>query len=100
VWADHLTFEGAYVSLMSGEGQLALSYYPFEGATAMGTAGGSRVSVVLPDQRKVTLLSQTDFLPGETRATVYGRFIPDRRGPGVRMMNADREDEFQKALQQ
>ena len=96
-WTDQTSFGGKYVSIRTHRGTIAMSYRPFKGGAEIGFAQGRSIVLRLPQDLKVTLYSETAFLPGNMSAKIYGAYFPERRssGPGsVTSGDTDKEDRF------
>lgn len=101
LWSSNFSADGKFFGLVSNRGAIALSYYPFRGAKAIGAAVGNKIEVSLPDNRTVTILSQTGLLPSSTHAVVYG-FVDlkqkTKRIGSVSTYSSNREANFLESL--
>jgi hypothetical protein len=95
LWGDHVRFGGIVVGMNSHRGSFVMSLYPFEGAKEMGTASGKTIELNATDTLKIKIQNDSDLVPGEMVAKVYGRFIPKFKSGSVNsvysfgQMNAD-----------
>lgn len=101
VWGDDLSEGGGkFVALATYKGTLALSYYPFKGATEIGIAKGSemRLNKVKPN---LTLRNTTPFLTANGEMKVYGMVLLERKTAHLHSINmsvTDKEDGFVESL--
>lgn len=98
LWADRVSMSGKYVAITTSRGQVAMSYYPFKGARAMGVASGRRLELDLDEKLKLSLVSEEPLLPGDARAIVYGRFASSKRTGSIRSVGVSTTDDEARLL--
>ncbi len=79
LWTEHNTLSGKFVGFTTHKGSVFISYSPFKGASEIGFASGKRIELRLDGTKVATLTSQTDFVPVNVRALVYGIYRPSQR---------------------
>lgn len=89
-----------FFGMTTHRGTLMLSFHPFKDAEVLGEAKGQRIKLKLPKLR-VFLASKAHFVPGDIKADVYGKFLPNlktEKMTSVRTFTSNKEDEFLKAV--
>lgn len=81
LWSDNARFGGILAGLTSHRGSFIMSFYPFSGSKELGVATGKIIELNLTEDLKVKILSDTDVVPGEMRAKVYGKYMPNVKTP-------------------
>lgn len=76
LWADEVRFGGLFVGIKSHRGSFVISFYPFPGATEIGTAQGKTMELKGDDQLQIKIKNDTDIVPGDVTAKVYGIYLP------------------------
>lgn len=76
LWGDQIRMGGVFSGITSHRGSFLISYYPFKGGKEIGTAQGKEIILNLTDELQVKIRSETDLIPGEMRAKVYGKYTP------------------------
>ncbi len=97
IWAHNLNFVGIYTGVTTINGTLLLSFYPFQGAKQLGTAGNNQAKLQLTDKLSITLRSQEALLPPGIEAPVYGLYESKRRSESLdsqTIFNRSNEQEF------
>jgi len=83
VWGSDLALDGRYSAITTHRGTLVLSFVKFRGAEPAGSASGPRIDIRLKDFPRVTLQSDSDFVPKGMNAVVYVKYLKDRRTTGL-----------------
>jgi hypothetical protein len=97
LWADRVSLSGKYVAITTHLGTVALSYYPFKDAKEVGYVSGHRMELDLGGSLKLSLASETPFLPQDMNTKVYGFYKPELKTSRVnstRTSATNREDEL------
>jgi len=81
MWADSVRFGGTIAALTCYRGSFVISYYPFKGATPIGTASGKDIWIAATDKLQIKIHSENDLVPDQMHAKVYGKFIPNFKTP-------------------
>lgn len=79
LWASDLELGAEYSAITTHRGTLLLSYSPFKGSEPAGVASGKRITLMMKDYPRVTLQSESDFVPEGMNARVYVKYMKDRR---------------------
>ncbi len=79
LWASDLDLGAEYSSITTYRGTLVLSYAPFKGAEPAGVASGKKIILRMKDHPRVTLQSDTDFVPEGMNARVFVLYLRDKR---------------------
>jgi len=101
VWAENADVDAKYVGLITSRGALFLSYYPFQGATELGSASDNKIEINLDKKHEVTITSEIPFLPKGVHARVYGMYKPEKqtaRLSSLHTVTSNHEDRFQQSL--
>lgn len=83
LWGENVRFGGVLSGMRSHRGAFVISYYPFKGAKELGFATGKMIELNLTDSLKVKIRNDSDLIPGEMRAKVYGKYIPSIKSESV-----------------
>lgn len=83
VWSKETRFGGVVNGIKSVRGSVAFSLYPFTGATEIGYARGNTIEIDATDALKITIRNDRDVVPGETRAKIYGKYLPKLKASGI-----------------
>ena len=79
LWASDLELSSEYSAISTYRGTLVLSYSPFRGSEPAGVASGKRITLRMKDYPRVTLQSESDFVPEGMNARVFVKYLKDRR---------------------
>jgi hypothetical protein len=90
LWASDLDMNAAYLSVSTHRGTLILSYSPFKGSEPVGVANGKKITIRMKEYPRVTLQSETDFVPLGTNAQVFVKYL---KGTRTAALNSVREHE-------
>lgn len=77
LWADGVRFGGHIIGIKSHRGAFVISLYPFQGAAEIGTAQGNSIELKVDDKLRIRIKNETDIVPGEVTAKVYGFYLPN-----------------------
>jgi hypothetical protein len=70
-------FGGVFAGLKSHRGGFVISFYPFKGASEIGVAQGKTIELKMTDKLRVTIKNETEIVPGDLKAKVYGIYLPN-----------------------
>ena len=79
LWASDLEMGAEYSAISTHRGTLVLSYAPFKGSEPAGVASGKRITIRMKDYPRVTLQSESDFVPEGMNARVFVKYMKERR---------------------
>ena len=78
IWIRDFGVEGKFIGIKTHAfGAFIISFDEFEGGKEMGSAYGNKINLNVDKKLKVTLLSETPFLPFGVKAKVYGIYRKD-----------------------
>jgi len=102
LWASETDLGGKYIGVTTHRGTLALSYVPFKGAKEMGTVEGKEIVIKVDKKYKISVKSDTAFLPAGVTGKVYALYLPEKKSKGVNSVHSfssSSEDRFLKSLE-
>lgn len=83
LWGDNIRMGGVYSGITCFRGSFVISLYPFKGAKEIGEGFRDRITLNLTDTLRVTIKSDTDVVPGEFQAKIYGKYVPGLKSESV-----------------
>ncbi len=88
LWAQGENLEGRYLAMKTHQGQFAVSYAPFKGASEMGTVQGNVMSLQVANDLKITVKSDRPILTTTYPVKVYGKVDLSKRSDRLNSVRA------------